>query len=501
MDRRRLITLALASIASHGSMAGLAAADDEWNETFDVVVIGSGYAGLAAAIEAREAGASVLLVEKMESLGGNSVLSTGDMAVPGSSVQAGLGITGDSPELMMRDLLALGKTNDPVRCRVISEGALEAWLWTIHELGVHWVPDALQKDEGQSIPRACMVANRSGTTIVAAEINHARKIDVAIRTSTKFLEFVMDDEGIAGVTVLSDYHFPDDGSGIRRRIRARRGVVLCTGGFGADVAFRKKLDPRLGENFPTDNQPGATAEGLLAARKAGARLVDLDHIQVLTWIGADEIGIGNAWSFIEHVASPFGIWINDKGERFVNERGLQEERSRATVDEIARGGRVYAIVDASGFDRSGNTGRRLNDWRQLIRRGIVRRYETLDDLCDDVRISGEKFADTLSEFNRNVLNGSTDRLGRGHDEAVRPLSTAPWYLIEIQPKVHYCMGGVTIDEKARVVSETDGKPIPGLFAAGEVTGGTFGQERAPCHSLTDALVTGRIAGREAANRK
>lgn len=495
VNRRAFLYLSLMAPTSYVFGEAL----EGWDETFDVIVVGSGYAGLAAAIEARHAGASVLLIEKMESLGGNSVLSTGDMAVPGTPIQAKLGIKGDSPTLMSQDLLALGKSNDPVRCRVISEGALDTWQWTVAELGVPWVPDALQKDEGQTLPRGCMVESRSGTTIVTAEINQAKKMGVKIRNSTKLIDLIVDNDVVVGVTVLTDYHFPDEMSGVRRQIAARRGVVLCTGGFGADVAFRLGLDPRLGEHFPTDNQPGATAEGMMIAKKAGAKLIDLENIQVLTWISSDEIGIGNAWSFIEHVASPFGLWINEKGERFVNEQGFQEDRSRAAINVIARGGRVYAVTDAVGLERSGNTGRRLNDWRQLIRRGIIRRYESMEELCVDLKLSLETFSKTVDTFNASIEEGTPDVLGRIFEPEMEPLTTAPWYLIEIQPKVHYCMGGIAIDERANVVSE-DGRPIVGLYAAGEVTGGTFGQQRAPCHSSTDALVTGRIAGREAAMR-
>lgn len=493
LSRRGLLGLA-ASLPVVSSRAR-----ELWDESYDVVVVGSGYAGLAAGIEAASAGGSVLVIEKMESFGGNSALSTGDMAVPGTPIQRRLGILNDSPQRMAEDLLRLGRINDPVRCRIVSEGAYDTWRWTVETLGVHWLPDALQLDEGQSVPRGCIVRGRSGMSIITAELNEAQKREIEVRACCKMLGLEMSGGIVEGILALRDYRFPDEKSGRRVRIRARKGVVLCSGGFGADVAFRSRLDPRLGAHFPTDNQPGATAEVLTAAARHGARLVDMEQIQVLAWISADEVGIGNAWSYIEHVASPYGIWVTNEGRRFVNERGFQAERAGRTVTVIAGGGRVYAIVDAVGFERSGNTGRRTDDWSHLVRRGIIRAYPTIEALCRDNGMPEENLRATIERYNWRFVSLAehTDPFGREVQPGEAPLKNPPWYLIEIQPKVHHCMGGLAIDEKARVLHR-DGRPIPGLFAAGEVTGGTFGVSRAPCHSSTDALVTGRIAGREAA---
>ena len=472
-------------------------ATEFWDEIWDVIVVGSGYAGLAAAIEAKRAGARVLVIEKMQSPGGNSVLSTGDMAVADSPVQHALGIFDDSPERMAEDLLRLGKINDPIRCRIVSFGSLETWQWTRTELGVHWIADALQWDEGQSIARGCMVASRSGLEIVSAELNQLKKLDVEVRTGCKMLKLFRELGAVTGLEVDVSYEFGKDKPQTLRRLRALKGIVLCTGGFGADVAFRSRFDRRLDARFPTDNQPGATAEALIEARRIGAKLIDMEQIQVLSWISADEIGIGNAWSYIEHVTVPFGIWIDRSGRRFVNELDPQSVRSRKIVDLLASGSRVYALIDSFAMTRSGNVGRDVSDWSTLVKRGIVRQYDTLSELCVDNKINEHLLQQTLSAFNEAVRGTRLDEFGRKFLATSRSLSSAPWYLIEIQPKVHHCMGGLAIDEKARVLDEYN-RPIKGLFAAGEATGGTFGQSRAPCHSSTDALVTGRIAGRRVA---
>lgn len=476
-----------------------ARAEEIWDEVWDVVVVGSGYAGLAAAIEATRAGSRVLVIEKMQSPGGNSVLSTGDMAVADSPVQHALGIFDDSPERMAEDLLRLGKINDPMRCRIVSEGSLETWQWTRTELGVHWIADALQWDEGQSVARGCMVASRSGLEIVSAELNQLKKLDVEVRTGCKMIKLLLDSGSVSGIEVDAAYEFGKNRPPVRRRLRALKGVVLCSGGFGADVEFRSRFDRRLDARFPTDNQPGATAEVLIEASRIGAKLVDMEQIQVLSWISADEIGIGNAWSYIEHVTVPFGIWIDRSGRRFVNELDSQSVRSRKIVDLLASGSRVYALIDSFAMTRSGNVGRDVSDWSTLVKRGIVRQYDTLSSLCVDNKIDEQTLLQTLENFNGALRGMRQDAFGRTFLASSRPLETAPWYLIEIQPKVHHCMGGLAIDEKARVLDKHN-RPIKGLYAAGEATGGTFGQSRAPCHSSTDALVTGRIAGRSAARR-
>ena len=214
---RRAVLSGAGALIILGGIPAVRATVPSWDETWDVIIVGSGYAGLAAAIEARHAGAKVLLIEKMEAFGGNSSLSTGDMAVPGTPIQKRLGILNDSPERMADDLLRLGKTNDPNRCRIVARNALDTWNWTQTELGVHWVPDALQNDEGQSVPRGCMVPTRSGRAIIAPAVDRAQKLEAVLRTRTKLLSLITSPSSgrVTGVEVREGYQFPDETTGSR----------------------------------------------------------------------------------------------------------------------------------------------------------------------------------------------------------------------------------------------------------------------------------------------
>lgn len=365
-------------------------------------------------------------------------------------------------------------------------------------------PDALQSDEGQTFPRDAIVRSRSGREILSAELDMLTRLRVPVRCLARLEALIPSSGGgrIEGVLVREG-GVPDvPDSGAPRRIRARRGVILATGGFGADAAFLRRVAPDLPPGIPTDNHPGATAEALEAAMRAGAAARDLGEVQALPWISADEIGIGSAWSFIEHVTTRHGIWVTDRGVRFVDESASQAVRSKAVMRVLAEGGRVLALVDGSGFAQPGNVGAPVGDWEDLVRRGVIRRSATLAEAARRARIPREavpRLEESVVRWNAVVRGEAADPFGRVPEKGAMALSDAPWHVVGICPKVHHTMGGLVIDASARVL-RTDGSVLAGLFAAGESTGGTFGRNRAPCHSSTDALVTGRIAGREAARR-
>lgn len=468
-----------------------------WDETHEVIVVGSGFAGLAAAIEAAGLSKDVLLIEKMESPGGNSAISSGDFAAPGTRVQKRLGIA-DSPELMARDLLAAGRVNDPARCRALAQRALPASRWLEEELGVRFEERALQWDAGQSVPRGLQTRPRSGYTIVSAEIDAALRRGVVLRTRTLLEQILRDASGrAAGLWVREGYRFPDEDSGTPKRIRARRGIVLATGGFGADVAYRSKWNPRLGAWLQTTNQPGATGEALEAARLAGCALRDMARIQVLPWISADELSLGRAWAFIEHGAAATGIWVTEKGARFLNERGGQRERADQMLPLLEKGSRIFGITTAAAAGRNPGASRSPVELSELVSRGIVREYPTLSALAATEGISPAGLAASVSDFNRAIAEGKAkDAFGRPLS-GLKPLDAGPWLAVRIQPKVHHCMGGIAADAGSRAL-DPRGRPVPGLFVAGECAAGTFGEGRIPSHSATDAIVFGRIAGRAAA---
>lgn len=476
------------------------AKDIEWDETWDVIVVGAGAAGLCAAVAARQSSTSVLLIEKMPEAGGNSAICTGDMAVCGSPIQKLLGIK-DSPEIMAADLVRQGVVSDPDRCRFVSENCLAAWRWTISELGMDWSPNAIQFDLGQSVPRGHMMRPRTGATLISAARTRAASLKVELRTNCAMLEIIRDsdaDGAVQGIVVSENCVFGKPDKGPRKNLRALHGVVLAFGGFGADVRLRSSLDCRLGGWVQTTNHPGATGESILAASRAGCQLIDMEYIQALPFVPAEELGIGSAWHFIEYVAAARGFWLTDEGKRFVNETGSQRYRADTMLDLVMKGHRLYGLADHRAFSAPCSEYLGEDNREETVRRGIIHKFDSLEDMCSEFEIPLATLQQTIEEFNANA-HKEKDSYGRAMSE-VQPLEQAPWYLVEIQPKVHHTMGGIKIRPEGQAVDK-QGRVIEGLFAAGEATGRLFGYDRIPSHSIADAVVGGLSAGRLAAQRK
>ena len=462
ISRRRFLA-ALAAAASP-ALGAAPAADAE----ADVIIVGSGFGGLAAAIEARRAGAEVLLVEKMAALGGNSSLSAGDMAVPDSPVQRSLGIAGDSPELMASDLIHNAGA-DPARARTVAGHALETWRWTAEQLGVDWNMSRIQGDWGQSVPRGITLTSRSGFSIVQACTQALERLKAGVRTECRLVAPVFEGGRAAGIEA-------EGAAGERLFLRARRGIVMAYGGFSADAAFRSSLNPLLTAGIPTSNQPGATSEAWRAMIDAGAGMLDLDRIQVMCWNSPDERGLGQAWTFIEYVTVPLGQWFDTSdGTPLLGADRSPRARTETLLPRCAAGHAVLAAVSQKAVEESGFSREQA---AALTAQGILRTYGSPEALAAELGCSPAAMLAAMPS---------------------RDAGEQRFCALSVTPKVHHCQGGLRIDAQARVYSR-EGRVMPGLYAAGECTGGLFRRERLPSHSVADALVTGRIAGVSAAGR-
>ena len=159
----------------------------DWNEAVDMVVVGSGFAGLAAAIEAKNAGASVTILEKMKAPGGNSIISDGGIAAAGTPMQEKVGIA-DSPELMYEDMLKAGLgLNHPALAREVAESSNEVFQWTIDYLGVEYL-DRVDQFGGHSVPRCYTPLNISGATIIKRQLAKARELGMEVRMQMAITE-------------------------------------------------------------------------------------------------------------------------------------------------------------------------------------------------------------------------------------------------------------------------------------------------------------------------
>lgn len=463
--------------------------NQQCDEAYDVIVVGAGFAGLAAAIEATTHGASVVVLEKMKAAGGNSIISEGGIAAAGTDMQQRRGIK-DSPELMYEDMLKAGLgLNHPELAREVASKSAETFQWSIDCLGVEYL-DRMDQFGGHSVPRCLTTVDVSGASIIRRQLEKLETLGVEVRLQARLSRFTHDgDSRVTGVELREGFDPRDPDSGVTRSLYARKAVVLASGGYGADVAFRSVQDPRLTADIDTTNKASATAEALVEALRIGAMPVQLSHIQLGPWGSPDEKGYGAGPRFADYVVFQLGIVVNPAtGSRFVNEMADRKELSDAI---LAVGTPCVGIADSRAVEVSGW------DISRAMQKGVVRTFHTLSELASYYGIPADALAETVARFNAHIAGGCDPDFDKPMLEGFGPLERPPFHAIRLWPKVHFTMGGVQINTRGQVI-DLDGHAVRGLYAAGEVTGGVHGACRLGSCAITECLVFGRIAGRNAA---
>jgi flavocytochrome c len=459
-----------------------------WDETFDIVIVGSGFAGLAAAIESHDAGATVKIIEKMATPGGNSWINGGQVATAGSALQKAQGIV-DSPDLMYHDMLTAGlQLNYPALARVVAEQSNEAVEWTMKRLGAAYKAH-INTMGGHSVPRVLQTANGHGSEIVGKQIEALKKDGIAINLQVQLTRIFREPKGrVTGIEVREGYVYGQPDSGTIKTIRAMKSVILASGGFSGDIRFRLTQDPELTDKFKTTNHEGANAEGLIAALRIDASPIQLDQIQLLPLTSPDDEGFGAANGFIAGAGMPLGILVDPAtGKRFISELANRKTQSDAI---IATGHPAISITDGPTAAFA------LWGLAHALKSGSVIQFATLDELASHFKIDPEVLKSTIATFNDHVSAKKDTDFGKNILKDAKPITTPPFHAARVWPKVHYIMGGIEMNERAEVI-DLDGDIIPGLHAAGEITGGVHGACRLGGSSIIDCLVFGRIAGKSA----
>lgn len=439
-----------------------------WDQSADVVVVGSGFAGLSAAIEAALAGCTVIIIEKRDFHGGNSWISGGVMAAVDVHQQAQQGIR-DSTQTMYADLLRAGKSNNPELLKLLCQQAYSALQWLKLEMGVQFLP-RLDQLGGHTVPRCHSVEDLQGRNIINRLLAYAAELPITIRLNTAMTQLYQTNTGcIEGVGC----------SGLT--IQARKAVILASGGYSGESTEYQAATART-------SLADSTGEVLTLAEQAGATLVDMEYLQMLPCASPDEAGRGVAPVFASYVIFPYGIMVDpDTGQRFVNEWTDRKTRSDAML-ALARP--AVGITDSQGLHQAGEM------FREHMDEQVTRRFASLTELAAWQQIPKAALETTLQNYNKQVVRGQDTDYGKPIPAKARPMQ-APYYAVRLQPKAHSTMGGIRINAQTAVLDQV-GEPIPGLYAAGEVTCGIHGISRLACCAITECIVFGRIAGQQSA---
>ncbi|QIZ77606.1 flavocytochrome c [Ferrimonas lipolytica] len=469
--------------------------DQAFDHVYDVIVVGSGFAGMSAAVQAAEEGQSVLVVDKMPVFGGNSTINGGAMAIAGSATQKEKGIS-DSVELMVQDMLESGRgMNDVEMLKLVCQDTASSAIW-LEGFGVEWKP-FVQHFGGHSVPRILQAKQSSGAGIIRPLIKAAEAKGVEMKKQTKLESFITDDSGrVIGFNALVNHRYERPSSGEAKRFGARKGVIMATGGFGQDIAFRQIHQPKMTDELTSTNHPGANADALKQMMLLGANPVHLDQIQLGPWTSPDEKGFGTASQFNTIGTFPKGIVVDPRsGQRYFNE--LADRRERATKimqNRDEKGQPVYPIgfTNAEGASRA-----QTLEWG--LKYDVIKKAENLDDLASLYDMPAEALKQQVADWNKYVRQGKDEQFGRPLASAIE-LNLGPWYAVRMWPKVHYCMGGVRVNAKSEVLALLTDQHIEGLYAAGEATGGIHGASRLGGCAIAEGVVTGRNAARNIANK-
>ncbi|WP_026505570.1 flavocytochrome c [Butyrivibrio sp. NC3005] len=457
---------------------GKAAEDVE--KTVDVVVVGGGGAGMTAAITAAEEGKNVLLIEKNDILGGNTTRASSGMNACETHYEKEQGVE-DSVKSFVEDTMKGGKElNDPALVQFLAENSSAAIDWLDKE-GAE-LKGPLTTMGGLSAKRTHRPVDEEGNitavgNYLASQLS--KKMDelkIETMTGTEVKSIIMENDKASGVIATSD--------GNNKITVHASAVIVATGGFGGNMDMVVKYRPDL-KGYISTNVPTASGDAIAFLGEVGAEFIDMDQIQLHpTVIPTDGALVGEA------LRGDGAILVNKEGLRFTDERGTRDAVSAAEVAQTD--GNVWLIVNQEMYDVSAII-------QKLDKKGYMVKGETLDDLAKAMSFDDaatKNFKDTMAKWVTYVEKKEDPDFNRKIDTEITDLSKGTYYAVNVGPGIHHCMGGVKIDTSTHVLTK-EGKPIAGLYACGEVTGGVHGANRLGGNAVADIVVFGRQAGKVA----
>lgn len=444
----------------------------ELKDQYDIVIVGAGGAGMAAALSAKDAGMNPVILEKMPIAGGNTLKSSGGMNASETKFQEAQGIE-DSNELFFEDTLKGGKgTNDQDLLHYLVDNSASAIDW-LDSMGI--TLDNISYSGGASVKRIHRPHDGSavGTYLVDGLLRNIHEQEIPLFVNADVTKINETDGKVTGVKVKIN--------GEEKEI-AGDAVVVTTGGFGSNKELIEKYRPDL-KGYVSTTSEGSTGDGIKMIEELGGATVDMDQIQVHPTVVQD-----TGMLISETVRGEGAILVNQQGERFYNELETRDNVSAAITDLPES--YAYLIFDNALAGRA----KQVDYYKE---QGVVVEADTIEALAEKIDVDPATLKKTLDTWNQAVTDKADKDFGR-ETAMDYDLTEGPFYAIQIAPGIHHTMGGVKINTKTQVLKE-DGTPITGLYAAGEVTGGIHGQNRIGGNAVADIMVFGRQAGAQSSD--
>ena len=489
----------------------------------DLIIVGAGGAGLSAAVTAKDLDVkNVLVLEKMPVIGGNTLRCASAFNAADPDRQKALPMTETLKEAVVKAISEKPVSEEHAKLMADVKAKYEAYLksgsktlfdcpeW--HALQtynggdkvgqiplirqysnnvldtLHWmqskgslVMDRVSQGAGALWQRTHQLDAPAGLGLIDPLYQSAVKQGVNFKLGMRVQDLILNDKGrVIGVTAT-------DKVGNKYEFTSKDGVILATGGYSQNKEMRRKSAPHLTPEMVSTNQPGATGDGIVIATRHGADTTGMNYVQVypLATPGTGALqGRARKMSGLDDV-----IDVNKNGERFVKEDARRDEFVAAIKKQP--GGVVYDINDSSIVKPLNSFN---EDVETLVSIGRIYKADSLADLAKQLGMPADKLEATVAEFNKMVEAKNDPKFGRKLFD--RPIVKPPFYATPRAPSIHHTMGGLQISTNAQVLDK-NGKPIPGLYAAGEVTGGIHGSNRLGGNATADVLTFGRIAAKSA----
>ncbi|MDO4549056.1 MAG: flavocytochrome c [Clostridia bacterium] len=526
------VTLAGGDVEALKAVEVVQQAGDPIDMTADIVVVGGGGAGLAAAVTAAEEGASVILVEKSAAYGGNTILSGGYFQAAEESylqyaslsegqkeeierycnlepkddymakwqeivkeqyaehLAAGHEYLFDSPELHMIQTYDGGDyLGDPELIEMMCYGDVESMHW-LSGHGFSWKPStvAIVGSIWMRCKASADYASGQGFIAVLSNAIEEKNLDVTTVFDCTAEHLIQDNE--TGRVIIVTGTGKD---GTPYTFKADKAIILATGGFSANVEMRQQYDELWGnltESVPTTNAATITGDGINMALEVGAALVDMGQIQLLPT--ADPV-TGQTNNVIGEGTN---MYVNQEGKRFVDESSRRDVLAKAILAQPGSYCYVISTFHNSRMDEEykNNYHMYLDD---LLASGAVVQGDTLEELAEKIGVPVDTFVETCTNFNQYAADSNDPEFGRVvfPDNAALEME-GPFYACKRAPAVHHTMGGIKVNVNNQVLDE-QGQIVPGLYAAGEVTGGFHGSNRLGGNAVAEVITTGRNAAAHA----